>query len=148
MLWLIALPALAAIAVWRWSRGGGMPWRRVPALCPRKNGGHAKPQLVDLILPRKAARTQDCFWAKLAALLDVALGHRHWFGARPRTVGQWHALPRMWQQALSPVPVGLIHVPAWAHDERHHTEAQAMADVYGANTSWARRLLRRELSFR
>jgi hypothetical protein len=146
LLGLAALPALGAMAAWCWLRGGAMPWRRLLVLCPAHNGDRSKPRLVDLTVPQNPERVRDRFWAGLAGLLDVARGERTWFGARPRTIGQWYALPRLWQQALAQLSVGLVHAPAWADDSRHRAEAQALADVYGARTGLTRRVLRGELS--
>ena len=143
LLWLGLSPALGALAAWRWCRGGVLPWRRVPVLCPQRGGDAATPHWAPLTLPRNPKRVRDRAWATVAALADVARGRRVWFGARPRTVGQWHALPRVWQQALAPLPVGLLHAPAWADHDHLRAEAQAVADVYGAHAGLGRRLLRR-----
>lgn len=148
VLWLGLAPALGAMAAWRWCRGGVLPWRRLTVLGPERDGDAGKPRSVDLTLPRNPQRGGDRAWATLAALSDVARGRRAWFGARPRTIGQWHALPRVWQQALAPLPVGLVHAPAWAGSDQHRAEAQAVADVYGAHTGLLRRLLRREFALR
>jgi N-acetylglucosaminyldiphosphoundecaprenol N-acetyl-beta-D-mannosaminyltransferase len=148
VLWLALSPALGAVAAWRWCLGGVLPWRRITVLSPERGGDTAKARLADLTLPRNPQRVRDRVWATLAALSDVARGRRVWFGARPRTIGQWHALPRVWQQALAPLPVGLVHAPAWADTDHHRAEAQAVADVYGAHTGLLRRLLRREFALR
>lgn len=78
-------------------------------------------------------------WAWLAGLLDVLAGQRRWFGARPRTVGQWYALRPEWQQTLARLPVGLLHAPAWCDQAPLQDEANAIADVYAAlQTPWQR----------
>jgi len=143
LLWLGPSPALGALAAWRWCRGGVLPWRRVPVLSPQRGSDTTTPHWAPLTLPRNPKRVRDRAWATVAALADVARGRRVWFGARPRTVGQWHALPRVWQQALAPLPVGLLHAPAWADHDHLRAEAQAVADVYGAHAGLGRRLLRR-----
>lgn len=71
-------------------------------------------------------------WALLAGLLDVLAGQRRWFGARPRTVGQWYALRPEWQQTLVKLPVGLVHAPSWCDGVAVQDEADAIADVYAA----------------
>ncbi len=120
-----------------------LPWRRVPVLSPQRGSDATTPHWAALTLPRNPQRVRDRAWSTVAALADVARGRRVWFGARPRTVGQWHALPRVWQQALAPLPVGLVHAPAWADHDHLRAEAQAVADVYGAHTGLGGRLLRR-----
>jgi N-acetylglucosaminyldiphosphoundecaprenol N-acetyl-beta-D-mannosaminyltransferase len=143
LLWVGLWPALGTVAAWRWGRSGVLPWRRISVLCPQQGADLATPQWSGMVLPRNPQRTTDRLWATVAGLADVARGRRVWFGARPRTVGQWHALPRVWQQSLAHLPVGLVYTPAWAGSAHLQAEAQAVADVYGANAGLGRRLLRR-----
>jgi hypothetical protein len=70
--------------------------------------------------------------ANYGAWLDVAAGHRSWFGARPRSLSEWHTLSRDWQLLLASTPVGCLHAPAWSEGEGESPESRAAADVFFA----------------
>ena len=70
--------------------------------------------------------------AQYGAWLDIAAGHRSWFGARPRSESEWYALSRDWQMLLANTPVGCLHAPAWSEGQGESPEAQAAADVFFA----------------
>jgi N-acetylglucosaminyldiphosphoundecaprenol N-acetyl-beta-D-mannosaminyltransferase len=148
LLCMAALPCLGAMAAWSRLRGRARPWRQRTVLCPLPTDLSMRTRVANLSLARNPDRRRDRVWAIVAGLPEVARGERTWFGARPRTIGQWHALPRVWQQALTRLPVGLVHAPAWADKACLEGEAQAMADVYGARAALGRRLLRREFALR
>jgi N-acetylglucosaminyldiphosphoundecaprenol N-acetyl-beta-D-mannosaminyltransferase len=89
-------------------------------------------RMVSLRCPRAGARRKERVLTALAALTDVATGRRCWFGARPRTYGEWNALSPEWQSILGNAPVGLVHAPAWTDDPSNLMEARAAADVFHA----------------
>lgn len=64
--------------------------------------------------------------------LDVAAGHRTWFGSRPRSQSEWYALGRDWQLLLAPTPIGCLHAPAWSEEAGESVESRAAADVFFA----------------
>lgn len=64
--------------------------------------------------------------------MDVAAGHRTWFGSRPRSQAEWYALGRDWQLLLSPTSIGCLHAPAWSEAGAESVEARAAADVFFA----------------
>jgi hypothetical protein len=99
-------------------------------------------RLVSLRCPRPGATRGQRVIAALAALADVMGGQRCWFGARPRSFGEWNALSPEWQSILGAAPVGLLHAPAWTDDPSHLAEARAAADVFHAVTPGAGRNLR------
>jgi len=85
------------------------------------------------------ARPLHTVWSLLAGLPDVAAGRTAWYGARPRSRGQWQVLRPDWQGILAEVPVGLLQAPVWADQAADHGEASAIADVFWAVQSpWAR----------
>jgi hypothetical protein len=97
--------------------------------------------MVTLHCPRPGAGRLQRALAGAAALGDVVAGRRCWFGARPRSHGEWYALSPEWQGILGAAALGLLHAPAWAHDAAHLAEAKAAADVFHA----VQRGLRRNL---
>jgi hypothetical protein len=70
--------------------------------------------------------------ASYGAWLDVVVGHRSWFGARPRSQSEWNALSRDWQLLLANAPVGCLHAPAWSEGDGESPESRAAADVFFA----------------
>jgi hypothetical protein len=136
----VVLPLLAAHALGRRLAGRPLAWRRTPAVVGRSPTGDAL-QLADLRCPWPGTPERSLVpWARMAGLLDVAAGTRCWWGARPRSPGQWYALRPEWQRILAHTPVGLLHAPVWADDPVHAAEARAAADVYWAVQTSAQRL--------
>lgn len=64
--------------------------------------------------------------------MDVAAGHRTWFGSRPRSQSEWYSLGRDWQLLLTPTSIGCLHAPAWSDEAGESVEARAAADVFFA----------------
>ena len=93
---------------------------------------HRRLRMVTLHCPRPGAGPLQRALAGAAALSDVVAGRRCWFGARPRSRGEWYALSPEWQGILGAAPLGLLHAPAWATDPAHLAEAKAAADVFHA----------------
>jgi N-acetylglucosaminyldiphosphoundecaprenol N-acetyl-beta-D-mannosaminyltransferase len=89
-------------------------------------------RLQSLRCPNSTERGASHFLAHYGALLDIAAGHRSWFGARPRSQSEWYALSRDWQLLLANTPVGCLHAPAWDRGEAESREARAAADVFYA----------------
>ena len=129
--WLVADAALSRSAL-RWNR------RMVVSGQDAESG---QLQLKSLRCPNRTGRGTGHFLAHYGALLDIAAGHRSWFGARPRSQSEWYALSRDWQLLLANTPVGCMHAPAWDQGEAESREARAAADVfYAVSQSLALRL--------
>jgi N-acetylglucosaminyldiphosphoundecaprenol N-acetyl-beta-D-mannosaminyltransferase len=129
--WLVADAALSRSAL-RWNR------RMVVSGQDAESG---QLRLQSLRCPNSTGRGAGHFLAHYGALLDIAAGHRSWFGARPRSQSEWYALSRDWQLLLANTPVGCLHAPAWDQGEAESREARAAADVfYAVSQSLALRL--------
>jgi N-acetylglucosaminyldiphosphoundecaprenol N-acetyl-beta-D-mannosaminyltransferase len=145
--YLAVLPILAAHAVTQTLSGRSLSWHGQEVVAGR-DSATGRLQTRTLTLTRSSAGPIGQWIAKLAALLDIVRGTRCWFGARPRTQGQWYVLDRVWQSALEPLPLGWLHAPAWSASESEAPEAEAAADLYGAGVSPWRRLRHREFCLR
>ena len=125
------------------SRLSGQPpaWTLRPVVAGR-DPLHRRLSMVTVHCSRPGAGPLQRVLAGAAALGDVAAGRRCWFGARPRSRGEWYALSPEWQGILGAAPLGLLHAPAWATDPAHLAEAKAAADVFHAVQPGLRRNLR------
>jgi hypothetical protein len=137
---LAAGPALAAHVLTRRAMGQSPAWVLRPVVLGRKDPS-GTPETVRLRMASPSAGRAQRAWSLLAGVLDVMLGRRAWFGARPRGAGQWYAMRPEWQQMLAGWPVGLFHAPAWTDDPAQLAEASAAADVFAVVLSPMRRWL-------
>ena len=125
------LPWLAIDTGLRHVRGLPLRWRKcLVALGRDTNTG--KVRLQNLRCAHPSEHGVGRLLANYGAWLDVAAGHRAWFGARPRSQSEWYALSRDWQFLLSTTPVGCVHAPAWTEGHGGNVEARAAADVFFA----------------
>lgn len=137
----LALPVLAVHAAIRWGTRRSPDWGPVLAVTGRDTASHEL-QVAELLGPRAGAGSPvHSPWSLLAGVLDVARGRRCWYGARPRSRSEWHALSPDWQAILAELPLGLLNAPTWVDHPSHREEASAAADVYWAVLPPWRRLL-------
>ena len=128
---LVFLPWLAIDTAWRRARGLPLRWRmQLVALGRDADSGELV--LQSLRCARSTGRGIGQLLAHYGDWLDVAAGHRSWFGSRPRSQSEWYALGRDWQILLGRIPVGCLHAPAWVEGETASREARAAADVFYA----------------
>ena len=120
--WLLLDYALHGLAL-RWNR-------RLVVSGQDADSGQLR--LQSLRCPNPTERGMARLLAHYGALLDIAAGHRSWFGTRPRSQSEWYALSRDWQLLLANTPVGCLHAPAWSEGQGENPEAQAAADVFFA----------------
>ncbi len=67
------------------------------------------------------------------SVLDIVQGRRRWFGLRPRSVSEWYALGRDWQNLFSHRMFGVFHAPSWAESaDISESESLAVADAFMA----------------
>jgi N-acetylglucosaminyldiphosphoundecaprenol N-acetyl-beta-D-mannosaminyltransferase len=131
MVCLVFLPWLAIDSAVRRLRGLPPRWNQLPVVL----GYDADCDQVLLQHLRCAEVGQSGAGRVLAsygAWLDVVVGHRSWFGARPRSQSEWNALSRDWQLLLANAPVGCLHAPAWSEGDGESPESRAAADVFFA----------------
>jgi len=124
-------PALALHAVAARLGGHSPAWTLRPVVAGR-DPVRRRLLMTTLHCPRPGATPLQRVLAGAAALTDVVAGRRCWFGARPRTRGEWYALSPEWQGILGSAPLGLLHAPAWTDETSQLAEAQAAADVFHA----------------
>ena len=128
---LLFLPWLAIDTAVRRLRGLPLRWRmRLVALGRDADSGELV--LQSLRCARDTGRGAGQVLAHYGEWMDVAAGHRSWFGSRPRSQSEWYALGRDWQLLLARIPVGCLHAPAWVEGEAESREARAAADVFYA----------------
>ncbi len=137
---LVCLPWLTVDAGLR--RAGGLPLRWVKQLVVvGRDADTGKVQLRTLRCAPNSASQPRHLLAHYGAWLDVVAGHRSWFGARPRSLSEWYAIGRDWQQLLANTPVGCLHAPAWSEHSAENTDARAAADVFFAvKQGWSERM--------
>ena len=123
-------------------RAGGLPLRWVKQLVVvGRDADTGKVQLRTLRCAPNSASQPRHLLAHYGAWLDVVAGHRSWFGARPRSLSEWYAIGRDWQQLLANTPVGCLHAPAWSEHSAENTDARAAADVFFAvKQGWSERM--------
>lgn len=133
-------PWLALDTAWRRVRGLPLRWqKRLVAL--GRDADSDEVVLQNLRCARSNGRGAGQTLAHYGSWLDVAAGHRSWFGSRPRSQSEWYALGREWQLLLASTPVGCLHAPAWSEGQAESLEAQAAADVfYAVNQSVAMKI--------
>ena len=131
------IAALACAALFPWLvvdsllRGSTLRWNR-RLVVSGHDADSGQLRLQSLRCPHSSGRGMGHLLAHYGALLDIAAGHRSWFGARPRSQSEWYALSRDWQLLLANTPVGCLHAPAWSEGQGESPEAQAAADVFFA----------------
>lgn len=128
---LLLLPLVLVDAALRRVRKLPLRWDKRQVVM----GRHADTQAVQLQALRCANPTHRGLGKLLAQYgewLDVLVGLRSWFGARPRSTSEWYALGHDWQLLLSDTPVGCLHTPAWSAPDENSLQALAAADVYFA----------------
>jgi hypothetical protein len=128
---LVGLPWLAVDAGMRRARGLPLRWVKQLVVVGR-DADTGKVQLQTLRCAPDSAGKRQHLLAHYGAWLDVVLGHRSWFGARPRSQSEWYAIGRDWQQLLANTPVGCLHAPAWSEHSTENADARAAADVFFA----------------
>jgi len=137
---LVCLPWLAVDTGWRKARGLPLRWVKQRVVVGR-DANTAKVQLQTLRCAPDLADQRPHLLALYGAWLDIVLGQRSWFGARPRGLSEWYAIGRDWQLLLANTPVGCLHAPAWSEHSTESTDARAAADVFFAvSQGWAERL--------
>lgn len=83
-----------------------------------------------LRLPHGPDAVHRCV-AGWGALVDIVQGRRHWFGMRPRSEAEWHALGHDWQNLFNGTPIGLLYAPAWQENNQClNLESYAAADAF------------------
>ena len=140
------IAAIACVALFPWLmvdaglRGSTLRWsRRLVVSGHDDESGQLRMQ--SLRCPHSTGHGTGHLLAHYGALLDIAAGHRSWFGTRPRSQSEWYALSRDWQVLLANTPVGCLHAPAWSEGQGESPEAQAAADVFFAvNQGLAQRI--------
>ena len=140
ILCLAFMPWLAIDSGLRRARGLPLRWHmRLVALGRDTDSGELV--LQSLRCARSTGRGAGQVLAHYGEWMDVAAGHRSWFGSRPRSQSEWYALGRDWQLLLARIPVGCLHAPAWVEGETESREARAATDVfYAVSQSVALRL--------
>jgi len=123
------LPWLAIDTGFRRLRGLPLRWHMRPIALGRDTDS-GEVRMRSLRCARSTERGGGRLLANYGAWMDVAAGHRSWFGARPRSLSEWYALGRDWQLVLANTPVGCIHAPAWSEGQGETLEARAAADVF------------------
>ncbi len=135
-----SLGAIACLAFFPWlaidtglRRARDLPLRwhkRLVALGRDMDTGEIR--LQSLRCARSSERGAGQLLAHYGEWMDVVLGHRSWFGSRPRSQSEWYALGRDWQLLLASTPVGCLHAPAWSEGHGESLESRAAADVFFA----------------
>jgi hypothetical protein len=137
---LVCLPWLAVDAGWRRAHGLSLRWVKQRVVVGR-DANTAKVQLQTLRCAPDLADQRPHLLALYGAWLDIVLGQRSWFGARPRGLSEWYAIGRDWQLLLANTPVGCLHAPAWSEHSTESTDARAAADVFFAvSQGWTERM--------
>ena len=137
---LVGLPWLAVDTGLRRARGLPLRWVKQLVVVGR-DADTGKVQLQTLRCAPDSASQPRHLLVHYGAWLDVVAGHRSWFGARPRSLSEWYAIGRDWQQLLANTPVGCLHAPAWSEHNAENTDARAAADVFFAvSQGWTERM--------
>lgn len=128
---VLASPMAALLWLILWLGGHAGGWYRAECVIGRESDSDEL-RTRTLRLPRDGHGAQPLL-GLFGALVDVAEGHRNWFGIRPREASQWYALGRHWQELFSRAPVGVLHAPAWIEGRpSDDLEAGAVADAFFA----------------
>jgi hypothetical protein len=125
---LTAAPLFALNAIWsRWIAGSPL-WQLDEAVV-RWNSREGCTQMQAVRSPDVSLRGPRRALAQLGPILDIAEGHRRWFGVRPRTCAHWYVLHPDWQALLDGAPCGWLHAPAWSDASSCPIESRAVADL-------------------
>lgn len=129
VVWMLLLPLQLPVLLVQWFFTGHLAWKVQSMVCARVADSD---QLAMVNLrTTHSRRTPDLVVAFWGGLLDIVQGRRTWFGVRPRTEAQWHALARDWQNLFSAHAIGLFHAQAWSESSQSlNDEAVAAADAF------------------
>lgn len=139
VLWTLVSPALAAHRMARRWQGRVPAWAKRQVVIGR-DPVTRQPRTAALRVPRRHDAAGDRRWCALAALADIAAGHRCWWGIRPRSIGEWYALNAVWQEVLAGQPVGLLYAPVAPGTAEESAELAAVADAHGCSIGTGRRI--------